>query len=816
MCSLHRTCTHAHIALKGLLTTRGALSSPAARTFGSSAVSGVGGVCRCNALQAATFAIRQWPFFAEAFHFEGQGSTPAERTAHMQRQIALLPSSSDFLAPSSWPAGSCLVGLDATWNANPQRSVQTSSALQTTSLVSLKLTQEPGGTVSTLQGLSNLRGLTSLAIGSGRASPISSSSSSVLPVLASIASLTNLQTLDFGMSYTPDEGSSLIAFPAGWSQLTRLTCLRLASHFQNLHALTLLRSLRSVQLIAHPHPAPSLSALLPLTCLTQLRFLPASDVGQEAPLGAVVDAQGVVVSAAWKAGLRKMEWSCRDSFCIPVVAQLTGLENLELHDVEVTPELCRQGLSLLQMLHPSQPPLPLPFFLPSACLDACHAVLRSQHLLLRMLLGNAAHAGIQNSTDLWANLPMVMHPHEALFLYFSADACDRQMPTNLHIRDLYGTGSLLLLQLTDAGACVRMDIAAGRTVSGGESNTHGLCCCRVLGMLPRLTSAALNDATVLAEVPCPSIPRALLPTLPSLKPLRGGSCALELALGDGNLVPLHVLARWTNIPHPVRMLLEFGSDADCLAVKGWSVEWLISALACTCAAFTPVVLTDDADVDLLLQALGGAGASRLYMPPLWLGTAVSPAAFCRLLRCEHLHNNALTIGKPPAALPPYVVGWDGALTLTTNYCTELLGHGELSQLYQLSLADCSRLQDEAVTALASVARELRHVALFGAAMLGDASLSALAAGCGQLEDVVLSETTRITAGGLRLLLTVPRVMRRVKILELRMGVAGALHRDIGAFCATGSRGMIFDQWGIADAEDGLVCTKKQSPAQEGR
>jgi hypothetical protein len=275
-------------------------------------------------------------------------------------------------------------------------------------------------------------------------------------------------------------------------------------------------------------------------------------------------------------------------------------------------------------------------------------------------------------------------------------------------------------------------------------------------------------------------------------------------MGDLDLSPLHALARWTNIARPISVFVEHEGDADvCLAVKGWSATWATSALTCAFAASVPVLLTDDADVDLLLSALEAvASAERAYMGPLWLGQAVSPAAFCRLLRCERLPHRALAIHQAPEATPPYAAGWTGGLQLATRHFTELLGGGPLRLLHRLSVGACQGLHDDGVAALASSACELRHLELLGARQVGSAALSALVVGCRQLERLVLSGARGVTAAGLRLLFTVAMRLREVELRELGAAAAHRLHGDVVAMLAAGAS--VLGQWDVQVVRGGVV------------
>jgi hypothetical protein len=341
-------------------------------------------------------------------------------------------------------------------------------------------------------------------------------------------------------------------------------------------------------------------------------------------------------------------------------------------------------------------------------------------------------------------------------------------------------------------------------------------CCRVLGELPLLTTANLSTSTPLAEVPIPAIPRDLLPSLRSLTRLSSpGTFSEWLNLAAQNLTPLHVLARWTNIPHPVlvHFQLPTSAAAKCLALKGWSSDWVVSVLGSLHKDQPPLLLVDDADVDLLLGALrDGAGAIQ-SMGPLWLGGGVTLAALRRLLRCEQLPGSSLFIDAPPEEVMPYVVGWEGGLRLSSRHFMELLGAGPLPGLRSLCVAGCQGLEDEGVAALARAAGELRCLSLLGASKVGDTALAALAVGCHHLERLTLRDAGRVTVGGLRVLVAVAARLTNVQLVGLRVQAAEKLCSEIVALRASPAGG-VFDGWQAEVSQGGARMTlrRKHSPA----
>jgi hypothetical protein len=139
--------------------------------------------------------------------FQGRGTTPAERCAHLQRQLAALPGCSDFLAPASWPSCSCLEGVSLLLlepTARQPMMAPLVAALQTTSLLRLRVitgmtVEGAGADMLHLHRMSTLTSLTCLQLWSVRA-PIPA------PVLAAVACLQDLVTLDLGttVEITPD------------------------------------------------------------------------------------------------------------------------------------------------------------------------------------------------------------------------------------------------------------------------------------------------------------------------------------------------------------------------------------------------------------------------------------------------------------------------------------------------------------------------------------------------------------------------------------------------------------------------------------
>jgi hypothetical protein len=272
---------------------------------------------------------------SDKFHFKGQGSTPTDIRSHMQRQLAMMPASTGFLAPPSWPACSCLTSLQGTFTSTEQDSLrQLAAALQTTSLVSLHVTAADTDTCSSLPSVAHLCRLTSLEIHIKQRTATGHP-----PLLAAIACLTNLRSLVYKTGYQWDDPHTDV--PPSWSQLKHLTRLHFDACSVDLRQVSVLPALQELQLGVYTTPVGTLASLFPLTGLTALHCGQYQVADAEEELLGGNGAQRVAVPAAWRTGLRSLEWSCSDGACIPVVAQLTSLVSATLFDVKLTPAVCR-------------------------------------------------------------------------------------------------------------------------------------------------------------------------------------------------------------------------------------------------------------------------------------------------------------------------------------------------------------------------------------------------------------------------------------------------------------------------------------------
>jgi hypothetical protein len=141
--------------------------------------------------------------------FKGEGSTPPERRASMQRQLEALCSSTAFMAPDSWPACNCLVSFSMREFDDLNGDSYLAAATRTPSLACLDI-----GTRRMDFAAIGDQDLTSEDLDPGPLEP---------EVLAAIGQLSSLQQLHIYNKLLPydDSGNSII--PASWSGLSSLT-----------------------------------------------------------------------------------------------------------------------------------------------------------------------------------------------------------------------------------------------------------------------------------------------------------------------------------------------------------------------------------------------------------------------------------------------------------------------------------------------------------------------------------------------------------------------------------------------------------------
>jgi hypothetical protein len=274
----------------------------------------------------------------------------------------------------------------------------------------------------------------------------------------------------------------------------------------------------------------------------------------------------------------------------------------------------------------------------------------------------------------------------------------------------------------------------------------------MLGRLPLLANLSLPDATAPDSLPAPP-PVQLRPVLRSLKSAAVGQ--LNCSIGA-----LHVMARWTVVADAGVDLEAREITSHTVAVKGWSLGWLCSALMLdgklSSADGEPYVhpsgyaLVDDADVELFGAALASS-AMRRYTESVivFLGGSVCSGSLRGLLlpAVPWLLVNELEAEY----VEDHVIEWTGNLMLAPDH----------------------------VGALLSGATGLQKLYLEAAALLDDACMWGLGAACPRLERLHLDRVTKVTAAGLLPLLTMHTTLRE---LELQMAAEGGA--DAGAILAS--------------------------------
>jgi hypothetical protein len=322
---------------------------------------------RCSSLVALDVVYAA----ANTIAFQGQGVGPSEQRSSLQQQLAMFTASPVLLAPASWPSQCCLTKL--TIASVPTGNVSlvadmVHGAVHTPSLRQLKLAQPPeAGRAAFFSSLSALSALTNLT-------HLSCPQATTDGPLAASPHLPSLQSL-----HVTAHPSSDIVLPCGTGHLPALTELRLACpgaslHLQQLSDLTSLRHLIITSTACHGH----LSHIFPLSQLTTLMLPPRASAAAAAPAAAVAEPQAadaasyVEVPAAWQLGLQVLSWHEPEGAVLP---QLTGLTQVWLHDVDVSPKFCWCVCSALPCSHP---PLSLPLTLEA--LHTWRQLLRPQAL----------------------------------------------------------------------------------------------------------------------------------------------------------------------------------------------------------------------------------------------------------------------------------------------------------------------------------------------------------------------------------------------------------------------------------------------------
>jgi hypothetical protein len=267
--------------------------------------------------------------------------------------------------------------------------------------------------------------------------------------------------------------------------------------------------------------------------------------------------------------------------------------------------------------------------------------------------------------------------------------------------------------------------------------------------------------------------------------------------GDDS-APLHVLARWTQIPATTELHLPYVASAAPaqLAIKGWGRGWRPARRAASRArsprhddgAVVVVVALDDSDVAHYLSLVAGTDPSRLCEYVVWLGKQVSARGFSRLLSCPQQPPLGLHVDSAAVVqLEPYVVGWTSYLGLNPSHFKALIGLSA-PRLETLVLSGCGQLANSDVAMLAGACHALKALKLRGASRLSDPALHALAVGCPQLERVQVTHAS-VTAEGV---LVVLAMLGRLQTLEVG-GMPRALLEQLGRLVNEQLRGPC--EWG---------------------
>jgi hypothetical protein len=248
----------------------------------------------------------------------------------------------------------------------------------------------------------------------------------------------------------------------------------------------------------------------------------------------------------------------------------------------------------------------------------------------------------------------------------------------------------------------------------------------------------------------------------------------------------HALARWTNIRRPVRIMAQEACGSHYLAVKGWSINWVTSALQSYSTMLPQCLLADDDDVSLLLEAVQAAKyVAGQVMITVHLGNEVTCTALHNLMSCEQLPCGALTIRPAPDDVRPYLLEWSGNLVLSTAHFAQLLRQGPCTKLRRLTVHGCKQLEDLAVAALVKAAPKLQSLELsHAAAQLGDAALAALAVGCPELASLTLRGAGAVTATGLWMFMKGAAALRTASLCGLSDVAARQLQAEVAAIFET--------------------------------
>jgi hypothetical protein len=211
----------------------------------------------CTLIEGVTSWPVAWDIEKEILlGFHGQGSTPADRVASMQRQISAFSTTLNFLHPTCWPGHPCLISIDINtpfrcryqyFSEGSMFLITLLPFLRVPSLVDLAVdfgllpilpTDEDQSHVSSLLKLTSLTFCTNAHI-----------SAHLQTLWESAGLLTNLRSIDISQSLASPEAGGAFTIPATWQYLSRLTKLAIPQHcITNLAALSMLPAVQSLLL----------------------------------------------------------------------------------------------------------------------------------------------------------------------------------------------------------------------------------------------------------------------------------------------------------------------------------------------------------------------------------------------------------------------------------------------------------------------------------------------------------------------------------------------------------------------------------------
>jgi hypothetical protein len=289
---------------------------------------------------------------SSSLQFQGAGSTPLERCASMQRQLAALCTSTAFLAPESWPACSCLTSFTSDGLLYQEDVSFLRAATHTPSLAALNACIWTADACTALLGLSCLQHLTSLALSISDDSPPGALDDDVMAAIGQLSSLKQLQmNLELFDQVDSNEGAVV---PASWSGLSCLTNVSLEHGYGSgvvrlaaaeLSRLAAVEDLALEPIFRHHGRLVAVGGVASLFALTRLTSLavpcefaaPDGDGGGEEAGGS----RGLEAPQQWRDGLQYLTWREHSRGSLAMLTQLTSLVFLRMADACISPQLCR-------------------------------------------------------------------------------------------------------------------------------------------------------------------------------------------------------------------------------------------------------------------------------------------------------------------------------------------------------------------------------------------------------------------------------------------------------------------------------------------